>query len=222
VHAALHDPEHRLVGGAALTVPLEATVEPAVGALGGAGGVLAVGVIGRALVERQRDVGRQRRLDRHRLLRSHEPLGAVDVGAERHPALGDLDDTAAGARVAAPALDLVGDVAVGEREDLEAARVGDQCPLPAREPVQAAELRDQLGARGQEQVERVPEDELEAEPLDVVHAEGAHGAAGRQRYESGRRNRSMSGDEPPGAGGSVTRFDLELKASRVAAHDPGA
>src|SRR6185503_1933732 len=99
-------------------VPVEAAVEPAVGALGRAGGVLAVGVEGGALVEDEGDVGAERRLHAHRDLRRDEEVGAVARGPEAGALLADLDlgTVVAGA---AAALDLVGDAAVGEREDLE-------------------------------------------------------------------------------------------------------
>src|SRR5207247_9343066 len=82
VDAALDDPEHRLARRPLGLVPGEAAVEPAVGALGRPRGVVAVGVIRRALVEDEGDVGAERRLDAHRALRAEEALGAVEVGAE--------------------------------------------------------------------------------------------------------------------------------------------
>ena len=100
VDAALDDPEDRLAPRPVRVVPVEAAVEPAVGALGRARGVVAVGVEGRALVEDEGDVGAQRGLDPHRLLRAQEPLGAVDVGAEAHPLLGDVEDRAVPAALA--------------------------------------------------------------------------------------------------------------------------
>ena len=202
VDTALDDPEHGLLGRAVLAVPVEAAVEPAVGALGRARGVVAVGVEGRALVEGERDVGAELRLHVHRLLRPHEPLRAVEVGAEAHPALGDLEHTAAGPGAAAPALDLVGDPAVREREDLKAARVGDQRAVPADEPVQAAELGDPLGAGRDEQVEGVAEDQLEAEPGDVAEVERPHRPLRRQRDERGRRHRPVRGQQAAGTGGA--------------------
>ena len=74
--------EDRLARRPLALVPLEAAVEPAVGALGRAGRVLAVGVVGRALVEDEGDVGAERRLHLHRDLGRDEQLGAVAVGAE--------------------------------------------------------------------------------------------------------------------------------------------
>ena len=64
------------------------------GALGRAGGVVAVGVEGGALVEDEGDVGAERRLDLHRDLGRDEQLDAVAVGAEAHALLGDLEHRA--------------------------------------------------------------------------------------------------------------------------------
>ena len=131
MHPALDDPEHCLVPRPVLAVPLEAAVEPTVGALGRAGRVVAVGVIRRALIEGEGDVGAELGLDRHRLLRSDEAIGAVEQGLERDAPFGDLHDGTAMSSalrlgIAGPSgslspasLDLVRDSAVGEREHLE-------------------------------------------------------------------------------------------------------
>ena len=102
VDAALDDPEDGLPRRALALVPGEAAVEPAVGALRRARGVVAVGVEGRALVEDEGDVGAERRLHLHRDLGRDEQLGAVAVGAEAHPLLADLEHRAVLAAGAAP------------------------------------------------------------------------------------------------------------------------
>jgi len=114
VDAALDDAEDRLARRPLALVPGEAAVEPAVGALGRAGGVVAVGVEGRALVEDQGDVGAERRLHLHRDLGRDEQLGAVAVRAEVHPLLLDRDHRALVTALAPLPLDLVGDAAVGQ------------------------------------------------------------------------------------------------------------
>ena len=81
---------------------------------------------------------------------------------------------------------------------------------------------DPLGAGGEEEMERVAEHELEAEPGDVAEVERPHGAPGRERDEGRRRDRTMGGEQAPGPGGSVTRLDLEFEPLRVVAHDPEA
>src|ERR687891_526186 len=90
VDAALDYPEHRLVRGALPLVPLEAAIEPAVGSLCGARRVVAIGVRRRALVEGERDVGAERGLDPHRLLRAEKAVRAVEERPEGDTLLGDL------------------------------------------------------------------------------------------------------------------------------------
>ena len=147
-------------------VPVETAAEPALGALGGARGVVAVGVDRRALVEGQGDVGTERRLDPHRVLRPEEAIGAVEEGAEGDPVLGDLH-LGPSRHVSPPALDLIGNPAVGEREDLEAAGVGDDRAVPSHEAVQATPCGDQFLARREMEVEGVSEHHLVAEPGDL-------------------------------------------------------
>ena len=145
------------------------SAQPAVRALGRALGVVAVDVERRALVERERDVGAERRLHLHRRLRRDEALAAVDVGAEAHALLLDREDRAGAVGAARrAALDLVGDRPVAHREDLEATGVGDDRPAPAHELVQPALLGDELVARRQEQMERVAEHHVVAERSDLA------------------------------------------------------
>ena len=75
VDAALDDPEDGLALGPLALVPLEAAVEPAMRPLHRARRVVAVGVVGRALVEDQGDVGAELRLHLHRDLGRDEELG---------------------------------------------------------------------------------------------------------------------------------------------------
>ena len=172
-------------------VPGEAAVQPAVGALHRARRVVAIGVVGRALVEGQRDVGAERRLHRHRLLRAQEALRSVHVGAEAHALLADLEHLPLARLAPAPPLDLVGDRAVGEREDLEAPGVGDDRPLPAHEPVQPAERRDSLRPRREHQVEGVAQHHLVAELGHLRRGQRANAAARRERDERRRLDRSV-------------------------------
>src|SRR6202012_1019572 len=115
VGAALDDAAERLALRPVLLVPGDAAVEPTVGALGRAGGVVAVGVEGRALVEGERDVGAEAGLHLHRDLGREEQLAAVAGRAKARALLGDLDLGAVVAFAAAP-LHLVRHAAVGERE----------------------------------------------------------------------------------------------------------
>ena len=81
---------------------------------------------------------------------------------------------------------------------------------------------DPLGAGGEEEVERVAEHELEAEPGDVAEVERPHGAPRRQRDEGRRRDGTVGGEQAPGPGGSVACLDLEFEPLGVVAHDPEA
>ena len=143
--AALDDPEHRLPRRALALVPRHAAVEPPVGSLHRALGVVAVGVVRRAFVEGQRQVRAERRLHAHRFLGSEELLGPVQVGAKPHPVLVDPEHHSPARTAPAPPLHLVGDVAVGKREDLEATGVGDDRALPSHEPVETAEAAIRSG-----------------------------------------------------------------------------
>jgi serine/threonine-protein kinase len=200
LHPALDDPVDELVVRAVLGVPGEAAVEPAVGALGRARGVVAGDVERRALVEHERDVGVQRGLDLHRRLGRHELLGAVEVGAEAHALLGDREDRAGALAVRLAALDLVGDRAVAHREDLEAAGVGDDRPLPAHELVEAAELADQLVPGREEEVERVAEHHVVAELGGLGDLERLDHGLGGQRDEGGRADLAVGEPQRAAAG----------------------
>ena len=78
--------------GPCSVVPAQAALEPAVGALGRARGVLARDVERRALVEHERDVRAQRRLDLHRGLGARNRSLPSTVGAKAHALLLDRED----------------------------------------------------------------------------------------------------------------------------------
>ena len=96
VDGALVDPEEQLVAVdrplGLLKLPhfLLAADEPAGRAVHGRLHIAALCQGGRTFVKRHRDGGRQVRLDLHALLRAHEDLMTVDVGAEGHALLADL------------------------------------------------------------------------------------------------------------------------------------
>ena len=170
VDAALDDPEDRLAALAPrCVVPVEAAVEPAVGALGRAGRVVAVGVVGRALVEDEGDVGAERRLHLHRDLGRDEQLGAVAVGAEarRPPRRSSTTDRPRRPAAASPLTSSATPPWASEKtwkppESVISAR--SQPMNPCSPP--AAAIRS--GARRDEQVVGVAEDQLVAEPGDLV------------------------------------------------------
>ena len=218
MHATLDDAEDGLTLGAVLAMPSEAAVEPAVRALGRARRVVAVGVEGGALVEDERDVGAERRLHLHRHLRRDEQRRPVAVGAEPNPLLADRDDRAVVTALAAASLHLVRHSPVRQGEDLEATRVGDQRALPAHEAVQPAGGRDPLGARRDEQVVGVAEDQLVAQPGHLARLEPAHGPFRRQRDEGRRADRSVRGVQHTSTSRAVPRLDLELQSLRRPSH----
>src|SRR3954447_13812841 len=86
--------------------------------------------------------------------------------------------------------------------------------------MQAPKLGDALGARADEQVKRVAEDQLETERLDVGEAQRPHRTLRRQRDERGRLDNARGRDEPPGPGGSITCLYFESETAGVVAHTP--
>jgi hypothetical protein len=215
--AALDDAEERLAGRPVLLVPGHAAVEPTVGALGRAGGVVAVGVEGRALIEGERDVGAEAGLNLHRDLGREEQLAAVAGRAEAGALLGDLDLGAVVAFASTP-LHLVRHAPVGERKDLETAGIGDQRPVPVHEPVQVPGGGDPLVPRRVEQVVGVAEDQLVAEPDDLVGVEPPHRPLGGQRDEGRRLDRAVRGRDDARAGCPVAGVDAEAEACVVVTH----
>ena len=142
------------------------------------------------------------RLHLHRGLGPHELGRAVEVGAEAHALLLDREDRAGAlaGELRGAALDLVGDRPVAHREDLEAAGVGDDRPVPALEAVQPAELGDQLVPGREEQVERVPQDHVEAELAGLAHLERLDDGLGRERHEGRRADLAVRELQRAGAG----------------------
>ena len=207
VDPALHDAVEQLAVGRVLAAPRHAAVEPAVRALHRARGVVALHVEGRALVERERDVGAERGLDLHRGLGAHEALGPIRVGAEAHALLLDRDHPRLA--LVAAALDLLGHRSVSHGEHLVAARVRDDRPPPPHELVQPAQLADQLVPRLDEQVERVAEHHVVAQLGHLARVERLHGRRRGQRNERGRADLPMRGLDHTGAGGAIARTDLE-------------
>ncbi len=212
VDAALHDPVDELPVRAVLGVPVQAAAQPAVRALGRARRVVAVGVERRALVEDEGEVGAQRRLDLHRGLGREHLLRAVEVRAEPHARLGDLEHLAGAVRTARrAALDLVRHGAVAHAEDLEAAGVGDDRPVPAHEVVQAAEPGDQLVAGVQEEVVRVAEDDVVAERGDLGGQQALDRRLRGERDEMRRADVAVRRVQDAGAGARarVARGDVQ-------------
>ena len=175
VDPALHDAEDLLAVGARLPA---AALRPADRARHRRLGARAVARIRQALVEDHRDVGAERALHRHRLLRPEEELVAVEVGVEAAALLGEL---------AHPR----------EREDLEAAGVGEDRAVPAHEAVEPAGSGDHLGTGAQQQVVGVAEHHLGAELHEVARLERLHRAERAHVHEHRRVHGPVRRLEPP-------------------------
>ena len=234
VRAALHDGEQRLLGRAG--VGPEAAVEPAERALVGeveAGGVVGVGhavpaalvvagqcvlMVGspaaeagsparpllaprsstrrRAVVEGHDDVRAQLVLHPHRQLGREVHLRAVEVRAEPHAVVGD------------PAR-------VGHREHLKAPRVGEHGPLPPRPLLQPTHAIDEVGPRSEQQVIGVAENDLRADPADLLGQQALDAALRAHGHERGRLERPVRrfdhADASPGLRVGVAVGDGEAK-----------
>ncbi len=218
VDAALDDPEDRLPRRTVLAMPLQAAVQPAVRALHRASGVVAVRVIGRALVEDQRDVGPELRLHLHRDLGREEQLAPVPVGAEPHPLLVDRDDGAMIATGPPLPLHLVGHPTVRQREHLKAAGVGDQRPLPPHELVQPPGSRDPIRPGRDEQVVRVPQHQLIPHPSYLARLKTAHRPLRGQRNERRRADRAVRASAAPRPAQRHPDADLEPQPVPIVPH----
>src|SRR6266511_2966892 len=180
---------------------LAATDEPALGPRERDLVVRAVGERRRALVERHDDVGAERLLHLDRALRRQELARAVEVRAERDALLGDLDEP--GPRPVAPC------GALAEAEDLEPAGVREERAAPGHEAVEPAQAAHPLVPGAKEQMVGVPEDDPDAERLEVARLERLHGGRGPHRHEDGGVDRAARGLEPSAARGAVRREHLE-------------
>ncbi len=82
----------------------------------------------------------------------------------------------------------------------ESVRIG---LLPADEAMQPAEFADDVEARPQEQMERVAEDDLGADPVELARRHRLDRAVGADRHERGRFDRAAREGDAAAAGGAV-------------------
>ncbi len=148
VHAALHDPEQP-PGRSLCVVASVAPHRPAHGAFHGLASLWLRRRIRCAVVQGHGDVGAQLQLHLHRVLGIQAHLAAVDRRAEQDTLLRDL----------AQAL---------QAEDLKSARVRQNGMGPVHERMQPAVGGDDVWARTQQQMKGVAEDDLRAEPLELL------------------------------------------------------
>ena len=172
-HPALDDPEERAVG---IARRLQRPPRPAHGPVGGGLHVLPARRVRDALVQHHGHVHPQRLLYPHHLLRRQKVRRTVQVGAERHPLLGDL----AHGRQA---------------QHLVAAAVGQDRPVPAHERVQPAHVPDQLLPRAHVQVVGIAEDDLARHLAEIARGEGLDRAAGADGHEGGGFDHAVGGLE---------------------------
>ena len=142
--------------------------------------------VGRAFVERHRDVGAEQALDRDRALRGQQMGAAVEMRAEGDAVLADLAQ-------------------FGERHDLEPAGIGQDRVGPVHKKVQSAEGGDPLRPRPQHQMIGVAEDEPRA---GCGHPLGGHRLdrrGGADRHKHRRLDHAMRGQKPPAPRGTLAR-----------------
>ena len=133
----------------------------------GLGRDVALGVVGRALVELHHDVAVEQRLDLHRDFGREEQLVAVHGRGELHALLADLAHLA-------------------QAPHLEAAGVGEDGLVPALEAVQAAELLEHVEPRPHPQVEGVAQDDLRVHLIERARRHALHRAVGAHGHEDRR------------------------------------
>ncbi len=185
VGAALHDAEVELASGAAGGLvgfdPVLASFSPAGGKRGGIFGVFALAGIGRAFVEKHRDVRAEDRLDFHALLGAEHHAGAVEVALELHAFFGDLAN-------------------FGKGPDLEAAGIGEHGTVPGGEGVEAAELFDDFSAGAEPEVVGVSEDDLSIHHDEVIGMEGFDGTLSADGHKDWGFDHSVWSGEATAAG----------------------
>ena len=176
--AALHDAEQELPR--IVRVGLPAAHGPSRGALHGRLHLAALGLGGRADVQGHDHVRPQLLLALDRGLRGEVVDGAVHVGAENDPVVGDLAQ-------------------VLEAEPLETAAVGEDRAGPAHEAVQAAQPPDRVRTGAQEQVVGVREDDAGADGAEVGGVQGLDRALGRDGHERRGGQLAVRRAQRPGA-----------------------
>ncbi len=169
-HAALHDAKQS-VGVFKAGKFVFAALRPAPAhfhALAGFGfgGEVAVGFVGRALVELHDDVAVEDGLNLHAHLGRHEEFVAVDGRGKRHALFGDLAHCA-------------------ERPHLKTAAVGEDGFVPAFKTVQPAKALHDVEARAHPQMKGVAQDDLRAHFFEAAWHHAFDRAIGAHGHEDG-------------------------------------
>jgi hypothetical protein len=126
----------------------------------------------------------------HGILRREAHFASIHRRAKAHALLGDAPQAL-------------------QAEHLEATRIGEDRAPPVHEAVQTTVRVDDARARPQEQVQRVAEDHLRAEPLQFLRRHRLDGAVGPDRHERRGLDDPMGGHQPPGARRSIDCLDAE-------------
>ena len=115
-------------------------------------------------------------------------------------------------------LHLVGNTAVRQRKHLKPTRVGDQRLVPAHEPVQPPGSGDPVRTRRDEQVVRVPQDQLIPKLGYLAGLQPPHGPLGGQWNKGRRLHRAVRRMKHAGARSSIAGRDLEPQPVRLEPH----
>ena len=110
----------------------------------------------------------------------------------------------------------------GEAEYLIAAAVGEDGSIPSNELVEAAETGNQLIARAKEEVISIAENDLGAQPLDILMAQRLHRPLRADRHERGSLHDTVRGSQLAQASCAVgvPEFEREVLHRRATLLDP--
>src|SRR6185312_2976911 len=124
-----------------------------------------------------------------------EHARTVHRRSERHAFLGEL-------------------AAFGQREHLEAAGVGEDRLVPADEAMQAPERADYLQPRPQPEMERIAEDDLRADVVEIARRHRFDGTISADRHERGRLDHAARQRDAAAAGIPLggKKFELHTEA----------
>ena len=135
----------------------------------------------RAFVEHHRDIAPERGLDLHRDLRRDERRRTIDVVLKIDALFRDLAQ-------------------LRQRENLVTAAVGQDRPIPIHEPMQSAEFSNHVEPRPNEQMIRVPENDLRLQLNQLARADRFHAPLRPHRHKRRRLDHAVRGGEPPASG----------------------
>ena len=185
IDAALHDSEMKLPSLAAgrfvFLYPSLAALGPAGGEIGRFLSILPLTRVGRAFVEKHRNVRTEGCLNLHALLGTQHHLGTIKVTPKFHAGFGNLTD-------------------LGKGPDLKAARICEHGTVPSRKAVKSAEFRDHLSSGSQPEVIGVSENDLSIHCMKVLRMKGLNRALCADRHKDRGFDYAVGRGEPSPAG----------------------